>query len=195
MKRCKNVAPLVVGMSLLTACSGFTAVATPEIRPVASPTPLPRVVAALPPSSQARPGVGAPRATQTVKVFFTTEDHLVAETAKVDADHPLQGATRAVLTGPRLDQDYSQVPSGSRLLHLALQQTTAYVDFNPTFFGPGGPLGLKLRLAQVVFTLTQFPKVRAVQFLVDGHIEATTGNQGYPIGHPFTRRDFPYLST
>ena len=183
----------LAGLCLLASCGASVRGTAPFPPRTASgaatlgPAPLPPTPE--PPS----PSPSGPR--RTVQVFFPSVDRLVAEQDMVAAAHPLQGAIQALLHGPQAPRDHTQVPSGAQLLDLVVRQGIAYADFNRAFFGPGGPLGLELRLGQVVFTLTQFAQIQAVQFLVDGRIEAMTGNQGYPIGRPLSRKNFPYLSS
>jgi spore germination protein GerM len=105
--------------------------------------------------------------------------------------HPLHGAIQAVLAGAHGGRDYSEVPAGSRLSDLSLRGAVAYADFQPRHLRPRW---LAWFGGQAVFMLTQFTRVHAVQFLVDGRIQAMSGNEGYPIGHPRTRQDFPYMT-
>jgi hypothetical protein len=46
------------------------------------------------------------------------------------------------------------------------------------------------RLAQVVYTLTQFPTVEAVLFELDGEPVTTFSNEGIVLGGPQTREDY-----
>ena len=51
-----------------------------------------------------------------------------------------------------------------------------------------------MRLAQVVFTLTQFPTVEGVEFKLDGKPIDVLGGEGIIIDHPMTRADYEDLS-
>jgi hypothetical protein len=64
----------------------------------------------------------------------------------------------------------------------AISDGVAIVSFSAGFFAGGRDIA-RLRRAQVVFTLTQFPTVRQVGFLMGGN----------PTGEPFGRADFADL--
>ena len=50
------------------------------------------------------------------------------------------------------------------------------------------------RLAQVVFTLTQFPTVDGVRFKLDGKLIDTLGGEGIIIDEPLDRDDYEDMS-
>jgi hypothetical protein len=52
---------------------------------------------------------------------------------------------------------------------------------------------MQARLAQVVYTLTQFPTVEGVLFSLDGEPIDVLGGEGVVIDHPLTRRDYAEL--
>ena len=51
-----------------------------------------------------------------------------------------------------------------------------------------------MRLAQVVFTLTQFPTVDGVNFKLDGKAIDVLGGEGIIIDHPMSRADYEDMS-
>ena len=52
---------------------------------------------------------------------------------------------------------------------------------------------MQARLAQVVYTLTQFPTVKGVRFSLDGEPIDVLGGEGVVIDHPLARRDYADL--
>ena len=52
---------------------------------------------------------------------------------------------------------------------------------------------MQMRLAQVVYTITQFPTVKGVVFSLDGEPIDVLGGEGVVIDHPLTRRDYADL--
>jgi immunoglobulin-like protein involved in spore germination/sporulation and spore germination protein len=64
------------------------------------------------------------------------------------------------------------------------------VDLSSEFGSGGGSLSMQLRVAQVVYTGTQFDGVDSVQILIDGERVDALGGEGIAIGEPLTRRDF-----
>jgi germination protein M len=103
-------------------------------------------------------------------------------------------ALEALLEGPdSLEEDYglrSAVPDGTQLLDLKIADGIARVDLTSEFESGGGSLSMQMRLAQVVYTITQFPTVKGVLFSLDGEPIDVLGGEGIIIDHPLTRRDY-----
>ena len=53
---------------------------------------------------------------------------------------------------------------------------------------------MAMRLAQVVFTLTQFSTVQGVSFMLDGEPVEVFGGEGIILDHPVDRSDYEELS-
>jgi hypothetical protein len=64
---------------------------------------------------------------------------------------------------------------------------TASVDLTRAFGSGGGSLSMAARLAQVTYTLTQFPTVRRVVYLLDGRRITALGGEGVSVATPQTR--------
>jgi hypothetical protein len=71
---------------------------------------------------------------------------------------------------------------------------TAAVDLSKAFGSGGGSLSMTARVAQVVFTLTQFASVQRVSFHIDGEPVEALGGEGLILVEPQTRADFEDLS-
>ena len=78
----------------------------------------------------------------------------------------------------------SLIPAGTQLLGLAISSGTATVDLSSSFTLAASPSTMPLRIAQVVYTLAQFPTVTSVQFKVDGQGVTVLG--GVPVQSPQT---------
>jgi hypothetical protein len=121
--------------------------------------------------TQASQGTSLPSG-RGLEVWFARDGRLVETlrahratqaVATVALHELLAGPTRAErATGMR-----TEIPRGTRLLGLVIANGVARVDFSSDYQG-GSSRSLQLRLAQVVYTLTQFPTVRSVRFSVDG---------------------------
>ena len=72
----------------------------------------------------------------------------------------------------------TQIPAGTRLLGVSIAGGTATVDLSGSFQSGGGSLSMQLRVAQVVYTLTQFPTVQRVEFKLDGTAVQAIGGEG-----------------
>jgi spore germination protein GerM len=78
------------------------------------------------------------------------------------------------------------LPPGERpLLGLTISSGTATVDLSSSFTSRVSPSTMPLRIAQVVYTLAQFPSVTGVQFKVDG--PGCRGGYSIPVSYTVTR--------
>jgi hypothetical protein len=92
----------------------------------------------------------------------------------------------------------SHIPEGTRLLGVEVAEGIATVDLSAEFMGANsdasvGAWQVRHGLAQIVFTLTRFPEIDAVRFLVEGEPSLALGDQGLSIPDPATRADFTDL--
>src|SRR5688572_31898073 len=85
---------------------------------------------------------------------------------------PGTAAMEALLAGPNEQESAAGIstviPDGARLLGLEVTAGIATVDLSREFEPSTGTTGELLTLAQVVYTLTQFPTVDAVRFRLEG---------------------------
>jgi len=85
------------------------------------------------------------------------------------------------------------VPEGTRLLGVDIEGGIAAVDLSAEFDTGGGSLSVLGRVAQVVFTATQFDGVDSVVFLIEGTpVDVLTG-EGLIVDIPQTRSDYEDL--
>jgi germination protein M len=82
------------------------------------------------------------------------------------------------------------VPAGTRLLGISITSGIATVDLSAEFASGGGSASMFARLAQVVFTLTQFPTVKTVLFELDGKPVTAFSGEGILLDHPVGRADY-----
>ncbi len=82
------------------------------------------------------------------------------------------------------------IPSGTRLLGLAVANGVATVDLSSEFASGGGSLSMLARVAQVVYTLTQFPTVDEVAFEIEGVAVDVLGGEGLMLDSYRTRDGF-----
>lgn len=134
----------------------------------------------------------------TYQVWFSQGESLFV-THRSEKATPRVGsaAVESLLEGPEEDeQDLNigtQIPTGTQLLGLKIQDGIAHVDLTSEFESGGGTLSMSMRLAQVVFTLTQFPTVKGVLFSLDGEPIEVLGGEGLIIDHPLKRKDYADL--
>lgn len=129
-----------------------------------------------------------------VRVYFTRDEKVAVVTRSVPGPAVAAGAIRELLSGPTATEaSYgltSTIPSGTRLRGVTVSDGTATIDLSTEYDSGGGTLSMKMRLAQVVYTLTQFPSVERVSFKIEGAPVDALGGEGILIGAPQTRGDY-----
>ena len=117
-----------------------------------------------------------------VKVYFALNEAVATAGRTVAAPAVGKGAVEALLAGPEgIEVEMgmgTEIPEGTELLGLDIADGVATVDLSGEFEAGGGSLSMQLRVAQVVFTLTQFDTVDTVEFLVDGTPVESIGGEG-----------------
>jgi spore germination protein GerM len=198
-------ATLPVMIAMVAAC-GAAASTPPVPTPSASETPAQNPsatpIASATPTVQPTPGRIALKA---YFLLFTGSDEspgqLVPVNREVDRTAAVaRAAVERLLAGPtederahdlRLGTIGTSIPKGTRLLGIDIGGGIATVDLSGEF-ASGDIRGddresWALRLAQVTYTLTQFPTIDGVRFRLDGKpTKAIEGHEGSPID-PATR--------
>ena len=86
-------------------------------------------------------------------------------------------AVNALLVGPTTGETgrniSTAVPDGTQLLGLKVEGGVATIDLSSEFQAGGGGDAYRVRLGQIVYTLTQFPSVNAVALQIEGAGDAT----------------------
>lgn len=191
---------MALGMSLLFlfACSGETAPSRPD--PATAPTGT--TAAPEPAVSSDSEGSVTDLADQTIpiQVWFLTEGdrgmpqlylhHVAVPPARAIGRAALEQLLKGVppsLTG----KAFTIVPKDTKLLGLTIEDGTARVDFTRAFEDTGvGTTVDGSQIAQVVYTLTQFPTVKRVEFLLEGEPVEMLGGHGIVLDGPQSRKDF-----
>jgi hypothetical protein len=190
-------------MAILAACGGGTSPTAAPTSPAEAPSPSPSVApseAAATPSatSSTQPSAGKLQ----LKAYFLLYGNIDGPTPLVPVSREVDGtvavaraAMEQLLAGPTDDERAhdlrvgtigTRIPEGTRLLSLDVGDGIATVDLSGEF-ATGDITGDEreswaIRLAQVTYTLTQFPTVQSVRFLVDGKPGgAIEGHEGSPI--------------
>jgi hypothetical protein len=132
------------------------------------------------------------------EVWFTRDESLFMVKRSV-ASTPRIGtaALEALLAGPGPREQAaavgSQIPGGTQLLGLSVEDGVATVDLTSEFESGGGSVSMNMRIAQIVYTLTQFPTVKGVLFELDGQRVDVLGGEGVVVDQPVTRKDYRNL--
>ncbi len=126
--------------------------------------------------------------------FFKNSSFLPVEREIPKTANPLFFAAEELLRGPSDKEKqkgyFSEIPDGTKLRQVHMQNGTVIADFSKELeeYG-GGAARVQGLLAQIVFTLTDVSGAQKVQILVDGRTEAALGGEGYIIDKPLTRKD------
>jgi germination protein M len=202
---------LVVPAIVLAASLGFLASSCGSNDDATSAGPVPSVGTSTegtteevpnPSTETSETGTGTetePPASQvTYQVWFANDEGLFVS-YRTSPETPRVGtaALEALLEGPdSFEEGYglrTAIPDGTQLLGLSIEDGIARVDLTSEFETGGGSASMQTRLAQVVYTITQFPTVEGVVFSLDGEPIDVLGGEGVIIDHPLTRRDYAEL--
>ncbi len=102
----------------------------------------------------------------------------------------------SLLEGPTSDEANSipalstAIPAGTELNSVVIVGETATVDLTSDFAADEASAATTMAVAQVVFTLTRFDSVSAVQFRQDGTQVAVPTDEGDAVLRPVTRDDY-----
>ncbi len=122
-------------------------------------------------------------------------ERIGAGSRMVRADAPTRHSLEAMFAGvDAVEREIgmtSSIPEGTRVLGISVDGATATVDLSAEFERPGGTLDESMRLAQVVFAVTQFDAFDRVKFHVAGEPRDTILSHGVEVGDGLTRDDFP----
>jgi hypothetical protein len=166
--------------------------------PAVPPTPTPTTPAATgTPPATASPlpatSTPTPAAPVTVKAYFVYHEKMqpAARALPAGTTAVLKGALEVLLAGPTAAEKagglVTVVPAGTKLRGVTLSGHVAIIDLSAAFASGGGSLSMTDRLAQVVYTATQFPGVTAVTLKLDGKTIKALGGEGIIVDHPRTR--------
>ena len=200
---------LVAATVLLSACSATTG----DLGSVAPPPPSEQPSIELP-SPEPTPGQsGGPVATPgqsagptdettTIRAYFflgsfVDNAGLVPVLREIPKTQAVGAAAMAALLAGPNDAElgarpamYTTVPDGTRFLGLTIDAGVATVNLSKEFASGGGSASVLGRLAQVVYTLTQFPTIKTVTFELDGEPVSTFSGEGVVLDKPVGRSDY-----
>lgn len=168
---------MIAAMLLVGACrpEGVTVLSESDLPPEVYGTPRPTPS----PSPQEIPAEG------TVFLVKGSRLHPQIQTLQPTVETPQEALLIALLQPqPQGRGVTSEIPRRTRLNEVEVDGTVATVDLSSEF-EQGTTQSLALRLAQVVYTLTQQPGIVGVRFEIDGTPEPV-----FDPDHPASRGDF-----
>lgn len=170
--------------AVVIACGGDASSPAPTIT-MTETTP-----ASAPPSPSPTPTTAE---TIPVSVYFLRGEKLGVAERRVPRTQAVAAAAMRELCGGPTEEERaaglgSAVPDGTELLGIVIRDGVATVDLTSQYASGGGSLSMTARVAQVVYTLTQFPTVKAVSFRLNGQPITALGGEGVAVAPPQTRR-------
>ncbi len=119
--------------------------------------------------------------TDEVILYFSTRDamYLVGEKREVAVEEIYFNTVAGLIEGPRASDLSPTIPEEVKLLGIEIKDGTASINFNQALIENhwGGSSGESLTVYSVVNTLTQFPDIDRVQFLIEGEkVETLAGH-------------------
>ncbi len=116
---------------------------------------------------------------------------LKSEAVAANSPDTVAGALEALLAYSNEEGvSNTEIPPGTRLLGVETADTRVTVDLSGEFDDGGGTASMSMRLAQVVFTATQFSSVDSVLFELDGVPVEVFSSEGIVLDGPQTRDDY-----
>ena len=173
------------GSARPSAPASSTASAPSQPPGTAQPTAGPQTPASVPAATPAQ----SPARQVSLQAWFTRQGKLFVSERTVPATVSIgRAAINGVLAGPSA-AEYSaglrsQIPVGTKLLGLTIRSGIATADFSSSFGSAATPSTMALRIAQVVYSLAQFPTVTGVRFEINGQGVTVVG--GVPVQAPQT---------
>ena len=175
---------LCLAVLALAGCGGGGDEATPPATATATAT-----------TTDTTPTTTGEASTTALRVYFV-RDELMGAAGRTSEGTQAVGAAalRQLLAGPSTEERAaglgSEIPAGTELLGLSIADGVATVDLSKAFESGGGSTSMQLRVAQVVYTLTQFPTVKRVAFRIDGGPVEAIGGEGVVVDPPVGRAAF-----
>jgi Immunoglobulin-like domain of bacterial spore germination/Sporulation and spore germination len=189
---------MISGVCLLAAGCGAPSSGALGPAPTATATAEPSSPAVSPGTgtASAAPSPSGQRPTATpareigLQAWFSRNGKLFVTNRTVPATPGIgQAALDRMLTGPSAAEYAaglrSRIPAGTTVRGVRISAGIATVDLSSSFESAASPSEMPLRIAQVVYTLTQFPTVTGVRFAINGQGVTVIG--GVPVQSPQTR--------
>jgi germination protein M len=177
---------------------------TPTTEPAEEPAPAPTAEPTPEPKPQPKPEPTT-AATTKIRLYFMApgggtagraDPFLVSVQREIPATQRIALASlRELVAGPSAADKAAiagistAVPADTLVLGVTITDRVATVDLSREFESGGGSLSMFSRLAQVVYTVTQFPTVDEVAFSLDGRPVTVFSGEGIELDGPASRAD------
>lgn len=127
-----------------------------------------------------------------VLLYFSTKDamYLKGEPRIIDSDNIFVNTIKELIAGPNSSSLSPTIPQGVELISITINNGVARLNFNRSLIENhwGGSSGESLTVYSIVNTMTQFPEIKSVQFLIEGEEVETLAGHIY-LKEPIQRND------
>lgn len=132
-----------------------------------------------------------------VRVYFTSPFGIIGQSRELHKPVTLQASLVALESGPSSSELKERIgtalPAAADLTDLGVSHGVASIELDPSFNSIGGTQSIDA-IAQIVFTATFLPGIKAVRFVYQGYTIPTENEDGILIGRPVTRADYSALA-
>lgn len=146
----------------------------------------------------ATPASGASSHTVTLGVWLQRGGHMwLTKRTRPATSRVATAAITALLAGPNSTERAAGVstaiPTGTRLQRISIDSGVATVSLSAQIGAGACSSSVRMRLAELTFTVTQFPSVQAVRLQVNGRLVHFLTGDGIPVPIPLQRWQFRAL--
>ncbi|GAB4366045.1 MAG: hypothetical protein Kow009_02840 [Spirochaetales bacterium] len=149
-------------------------------------------------TGEATGSVSPPSRSRVSRLYFVrvseagTPELIPVERRIPSSQTPLTDTLKELLKGPSSTEKRagisSLIPPGTKIRSIRIKDGIAIIDLDESFrFNPFGAEGFRSQVRQIVYTVTEFPGIQGVQFLVKGEKLDYLSAEGVYIGKPLDR--------